>query len=94
MVLLSVPLACVGGVAAVLLSEGDVSLGSMVGFVTVFGIAIRNGILLVSHLPVGSAQDSRRSVHSCSAAGRDPPGSIVPLIQPVGVRILLFAAYP
>ena len=37
------------GVAAVLLSGGDVSLGSMVGFVTVFGIAIRNGILLISH---------------------------------------------
>jgi len=49
MVMLSVPLACVGGVAAVMLAGGDVSLGSMVGFVTVFGVAIRNGILLVSH---------------------------------------------
>src|SRR5207248_5958114 len=39
----------VGGIAAVLLSGGDVSLGSLVGFVTVFGIAIRNGILLVRH---------------------------------------------
>ena len=49
MVMLSVPLACVGGVAAVLLTGGDVTLGSMVGFVTVFGIAVRNGILLISH---------------------------------------------
>lgn len=49
MVMLSVPLACVGGVAAVVLAGGDVSLGSMVGFVTVFGIAVRNGILLISH---------------------------------------------
>lgn len=49
MVMLSVPLAGVGGVVAVLLSGGDVSLGSMVGFVTVFGIAVRNGILLISH---------------------------------------------
>jgi len=48
-VMLSVPLAGVGGVAAVLLSDGDVSLGSMVGFVTVFGIAVRNGILLIGH---------------------------------------------
>ena len=48
-VMLSVPLAGVGGVAAVMLSGGDVSLGSMVGFVTVFGIAVRNGILLISH---------------------------------------------
>jgi Cu/Ag efflux pump CusA len=47
--MLSVPLAGVGGVAAVLVSGGVVSLGSMVGFVTVFGIAVRNGILLISH---------------------------------------------
>jgi len=49
LVMLSVPLAAVGGIAAVLLAGGDVSLGSMVGFVTVFGVAIRNGILLISH---------------------------------------------
>ena len=49
MIMLSVPLAGVGGVAAVLWSGGVVSLGSMVGFVTVFGIAVRNGILLISH---------------------------------------------
>lgn len=49
MVMLSVPLAAVGGVVAVGLTGGDVSLGSMVGFVTVFGIAVRNGILLISH---------------------------------------------
>jgi Cu/Ag efflux pump CusA len=48
-VMLSVPLAGVGGVAAVMLSGGDVSLGSMVGFVTVFGVAVRNGILLIGH---------------------------------------------
>jgi CzcA family heavy metal efflux pump len=49
LVMLSVPLACVGGIAGVLLTGGDVSLGSLVGFVTVFGISVRNGILLISH---------------------------------------------
>jgi CzcA family heavy metal efflux pump len=49
LIMLSVPLACVGGIAAVLLAGGDISLGSLVGFVTVFGIAVRNGILLISH---------------------------------------------
>jgi CzcA family heavy metal efflux pump len=49
LVMLSVPLACVGGVAAVFASGGNVSLGSLVGFVTVFGIAVRNGILLISN---------------------------------------------
>ena len=45
----SLPLALVGGVAAVLLTGGVLSLGSMVGFVTVLGIAARNGIMLFSH---------------------------------------------
>lgn len=49
LVMLSVPLAGAGGIAAVLLAGGNVSLGSLVGFVTVFGIAVRNGILLISH---------------------------------------------
>lgn len=48
-VMLSVPLAGAGGIAAVFVSGGDISLGSLVGFVTVFGIAVRNGILLISH---------------------------------------------
>jgi len=48
-VFLSVPLALVGGVVAVTLTDGVLSLGSLVGFVTVLGIAARNGILLISH---------------------------------------------
>ncbi len=45
----SIPFALIGGVTAVFLSGGTVSLGSLVGFVTVLGIAARNGIMLVSH---------------------------------------------
>ena len=43
------PMALVGGVVAVLLSGAVLSLGSLVGFLAVFGIAARNGILMVSH---------------------------------------------
>src|SRR5262249_57382243 len=49
LVALTIPFALVGGVFAVTISTGVVSLGSMVGFVTVLGIAARNGIMLVSH---------------------------------------------
>lgn len=45
----TLPFALVGGAAGVALSGGVVSLGSLVGFVTVLGIAARNGIMLVSH---------------------------------------------
>lgn len=45
----SLPFALVGGVVAVALTGGILSLGSLVGFVTVIGIAARNGIMLLSH---------------------------------------------
>jgi CzcA family heavy metal efflux pump len=49
LVLLTLPFALVGGVFAAFATGGVISLGSLVGFVTVLGIAARNGIMLVSH---------------------------------------------
>ena len=49
LVFASFPFALVGGVIAAFLTGGVLSLGSLVGFVTVLGIAARNGIMLVSH---------------------------------------------
>ena len=49
LVFVTLPFALVGAVAAAFLSGGVLSLGSLVGLVTVIGIAARNGIMLVSH---------------------------------------------
>ncbi len=49
LVALTLPFALIGGVVGAFLSGGVLSLGSLVGFVTVLGIAARNGIMLISH---------------------------------------------
>jgi Cu/Ag efflux pump CusA len=46
---LTLPSALVGGLLAAFATGGVISLGSLVGFFTVFGIAARNGILLINH---------------------------------------------
>jgi Cu/Ag efflux pump CusA len=49
LILLNLPFSLAGGVAAALLTGSTLSVGSMVGFVTLFGITVRNAIMLVSH---------------------------------------------
>jgi CzcA family heavy metal efflux pump len=64
LVLLTLPVALVGGVVAALIAGAELSLGSLAGFLALFGIAVRNGVLVIRRL-----QDLRRDGGEAFGAG-------------------------
>lgn len=48
-ILLNLPLALIGGIYAILFTTGEISIPAIIGFIALFGIATRNGILLMAH---------------------------------------------
>lgn len=50
LVMINLPLALIGGVAGVWLTEGIINIAVIIGFITLFGIATRNGVILIDHI--------------------------------------------
>jgi len=49
LIMVNLPLALIGGVVSVFFTQGIITIASIVGFITLFGIAVRNGIIMISH---------------------------------------------
>ena len=86
LVLLNLPFALVGGVVTVLLAGGALSLGSLVGFVTLFGITLRNSIMLISHYQ--HLVDEEGMEWGPDAALRGASERIVPILMTAVVTAL------
>lgn len=66
-VLLNLPLALIGGVFALLLTTGEVSIPAIIGFISLFGIATRNGMLLINRY--NHLRDEGMSLHDSIVNG-------------------------
>jgi CzcA family heavy metal efflux pump len=88
LIMANLPLALIGGIWAVLFSGAVVSVGSLVGFITLFGISTRNGIMLVSHynqLKAGNNNGSEDELIMQSALDRISPVLMTALTAALGV---------
>jgi Cu/Ag efflux pump CusA len=79
LIMLNLPLALIGGVIGVYLAGGVLSVASIVGFITLFGIATRNGIMLVSHIRHLQEQEGVTDFHT--AVVRGATERLVPILM-------------
>ena len=79
LVMVNLPLALIGGMVGVWLSGGILSVASLIGFITVFGIATRNGIILVSH--VRHLQEREGVTDLAEAVRRGAMERLVPILM-------------
>ena len=68
-IMCNLPLALIGGVAGVFFSGGILSVASMIGFITLFGVATRNGIMLISHIKHLRAEEGVRDFRQAILQG-------------------------
>lgn len=89
----NLPFALIGGVLAVMFTGGWISLGSLVGFVTLFGITLRNSIMMVSHFQhLIDEEDCTWNLETCIRGASERLPSILMTALVTGLGLLPLAA--
>ncbi|MFV1921398.1 MAG: efflux RND transporter permease subunit [Methylotenera sp.] len=89
----NLPFALIGGVIAALLTGGWISLGSLVGFVTLFGITLRNSIMMVSHFQhLIDVENCTWNLDTCIRGASERLPSILMTALVTGLGLLPLAA--
>jgi CzcA family heavy metal efflux pump len=89
----NLPFALIGGVIAALLTGGWISLGSLVGFVTLFGITLRNSIMMVSHFQhLIDVENCTWNLETCIRGASERLPSILMTALVTGLGLLPLAA--
>lgn len=83
LIVVNLPFALVGGVLTVMISGGSFSVGSMVGFVTVFGITLRNSIMMIAHYE--HLVESEGAVWGLDTAVRGALERVTPILMTASV---------
>jgi len=79
LVMLNLPLATIGGVVGVYASGGIVTIASIIGFITLFGIATRNGVMMISHIHHLVERDEVKDVYEAVARGAEE--RLIPILM-------------
>ncbi|MGN6278984.1 MAG: efflux RND transporter permease subunit [Sphingomonas sp.] len=96
LILVNLPFALAGGVLAVLVTGGTLSLGAVVGFVTLFGITLRNSILMIAHFQHLVGEEDApwtRETATRGAADRLVPIMMTSIVTALGLLPLALGAH-
>ena len=77
--MLNLPLALIGGVVGVFLGDGVLSIAALIGFISLFGIATRNGIMLVTH--IGHLREQEGVIDLRAAVVQGSVNRLIPIMM-------------